>query len=50
LNGTEELVWQADRIKTKARKITSNFRLGKIDRQMMQRSWRFKQISDTNGD
>jgi glycosyl transferase, family 25 len=49
LNGREKLVWQTKRILTKAEKITANFRLGKIDRQMMQRSWRFKQISDSKG-
>jgi glycosyl transferase family 25 len=49
LNGREKLVWQIKRILTKAEKITANFRLGKVDRQMMQRSWRFKQISDSKG-
>jgi len=49
LNGTENLTWQSNRIMTKARKIMANSRLGKIDRQMMQRSWRFEQISDNKG-
>jgi glycosyl transferase, family 25 len=48
LNGTENMVWQTNRIRTKAQKIAANFRLGKIDRDMMRRSWRFKQISDNN--
>jgi glycosyl transferase, family 25 len=46
LNRTENLIRQSGRIKTKLRKIMANYQLGRIDRQMRQRSWRFEQISD----
>jgi GR25 family glycosyltransferase involved in LPS biosynthesis len=47
LSSRENLVWQRNRAITKASKISANVGLRKLDRQMMQRSWRFRQISDS---
>jgi GR25 family glycosyltransferase involved in LPS biosynthesis len=46
LNSSENLIWQRNRAITKAKKISANVGLRGIDRQMMQRSWLFRQISD----
>jgi glycosyl transferase, family 25 len=44
--GWETVVWLRNRAITKISKVYSNARLKKIDRQMVQRSWRFRQIID----
>jgi glycosyl transferase family 25 len=45
LNGRESFIRFFNRTITKARKIIANSRLRNTDRQMMQKAWRFQQIS-----
>ena len=46
LSGLENLIWLCNRVIAKASKIYTNIRLRKIDHQMVQRPWRFRQIFD----